>query len=260
MKVKIDKLSTSILRVIIISMDSSSIDIGNISISLSSTKKESTLVSSIPYEKAQLVYEFDLSEHSIKNPGDFSYVIMIADTTTNESSKPTKIASGAPFYISGAIKKIQNDFRIVAKQYNGSIIYLFKKIVGDAVCLECWDSDLMGSSNSNCTTCGGTGKMTYYSNPYKTYGDAIKFSDEKFGTQDSGKVMENTMVQMATIADFILTTDDMVYYENSGDWYRIKTRTVSELKSYPVLQKFIMDIMPSGAPETEIAYKLIHKD
>jgi len=259
MKIKIDKLSTSTIRVFIKSIDTI-METGTITLRLSISKKEDSFVVELPYERTKIVYDFDLSKEAPKNPGDFKYLVTVSDGNTDETSRPTIVGSGAPHHISGAVKKIQHDFRRVAKQYNGSVIYMFKKIPTGGNCTDCWDEDLMGSNNSNCKTCGGTGKVTYYSQPFKSYGDAVKFTNEKYGTQDSGKVMENTAVQMSAVADFVLTTDDMVYYDNTGDWYRVKARTVSELQSFPVLQMLIMDLMPSGAPETETAYKLIHKD
>lgn len=259
MKISIDKLSTSILTVFIKSTDGK-VKSGKISLFLYVDRKNKQLVADLPYDDRTLVYEFDMSRMEPKSVGDFSYVAEISDDISTEVSRNTKIYKGAPHHISGAVKKIQSDFKLVAKTHNGSVIYMFKKIPGTQKCDTCWDEDLMASNNSSCEICGGTGKMSYYANPYKSYGAAIQFAGEKYGTQDAGRVMESTVVQMSAPAEFALTTDDMVYYERTGDWYRVKTRTISELQTVPTLQMLVMDLMPSGAPETETAYKLIHKD
>jgi hypothetical protein len=209
------------------------------------------------YDNRKLDYEFNLSRKEPKSVADFDYFAEVTSGENSERSRKAKLFGGAPHHISGAVKKIQNDFRVVAKTHNGSIVYMFKRIPGEARCPECWDEDLMSSNNSNCPVCGGKGFMSYYSTPYKTYGSAINFANEKYGTQDQGKTMENTSVTMSAVADFVLTTDDMVYYDKTGDWYRVKARTISELQTVPVLQNLIMDLMPSDSPEVEIAEKTL---
>ncbi len=223
-------------------------------------RKNASPVASLPYQDDILYYTFDLSRAEPKSTGDFDYYVEVSDGSLKDQSRKAKVFNGVAHHIAGAVKKIKSDFKLVAKTHNGSIIYMFKRMPSGQKCSLCWDEDLMASNNSSCPECGGKGFMSYYSQPFKSYGSAINFVNEKYGTQDQGKTMENTSVTMSALADFILTTDDMVYYERTGDWYRIKARTISELQSVPTLQMFVMDLMPSGAPETEAAYKLIHKD
>ncbi len=259
MKISISKHSTSIIKVFI--KEPASIESGTISLYMVIDRKNAALVGSMPYDKKTLYYEFDLSRKEPKNIGDFDYYVEVSsDHGGKELSKKAKLFKGAPHHISGAVKKIQSDFIRVAKTHNGSPIYMFKRMPGESRCPECWDEDLMASNNSSCPVCGGKGFMSYYSNPYKSWGSAINFTNEKYGTQDQGKTMESTVVNMSAVADFVLTTDDMVYYEKTGDWYRVKARTISELQTIPTLQMLVMDLMPSNAPETEAAYKLIYKD
>ena len=258
MKISLSKRSTSILEVFM-KQTPSKIKSGIVNLHMVIDRKNSSVVASLPYILETLYYEFNLSNKESKNLGDFDYFIEIISDDEKEISKKAKIFNGVPRHIAGAVKKIKSDFRTVAKTHNGSLVYMFKRMPGEQRCEKCWDEDLMSSNNSSCETCGGKGFMTYYSNPYKTYGSAINFQNEKYGTQDQGKTMENTAVTMSALADFVLTTDDMVYYDRTGDWYRVKARTVSELQSVPTLQMLVMDLMPSGAPETETAYKLINR-
>ena len=257
MKITISKKSTSILEVFI-KDPSTSVKSGTITLFMAIDRKNSVEVSSLPYEDDILHYTFDLSRKEAKNLGDFDYYTEVSDGKASDKSRRAKIFNGAPHHIAGAVKKIKSDFRTVAKTHNGSIIYMFKRMPGEQKCMECWDEDLMSSNNSSCKVCGGKGFLSYYAQPYKTYGSAINFQNEKYGTQDQGKTMEITAVTMSALADFVLTTDDMVFYEKTGDWYRVKARTVSELQSVPTLQLLVMDIMPSGAPETETAYNIIY--
>ncbi len=256
MKISLSKKSTSVLDVFI--KQPSKIKSGTIKLFMVINNKEASEAASMEYDNTVFYYSFNLSRKEPKSVGDFQYYVEVSDGENIEVSRKARAFKGAPHHIAGAVKKIQSDFRIVAKTHNGSIIYMFKRIPGEQKCSECWDNDLMASNNSNCPICGGKGYMSYYSYPYKTYGSAIVFANEKYGTQDQGKTMENTAVTMSSVADFVLTTDDMVFYEKTGDWYRVKARTVSELQTIPTLQTLVMDLMPSEAPETEIAYKIIY--
>lgn len=259
MKASVEKKSTSIIGVYI--KEPSKIQEGEISLKLVKDRKDSYVVAKLPYARDIFYYEFDLSRKEPKSVGDFDYIAEVSsEDGETESTKKMKLFRGLPHHISGAVKKIRSDFRIVAKTHNGSIVYLFKRLPSEEHCPECWDKDLMASNNSSCKSCGGTGFIRTYSKPFKTYGSAINFVNEKYGTQDQGKTMEDTSVVLSTIADFVLTTDDMLYYEKTGDFYRVKARTISELQSYPVLQKLVLDLMPSGAPETEVVRKILEQE
>lgn len=259
MKISISKSSTSILDVFI-KEQPAKIKEGTIDLYTVIDRKNRSLVASMEYHENVLYYKFDMSRKEAKNVGDFDYIVEVHNKDEKEVSRKAKLFNGAAHHIAGAVKKIKSDFRIVAKTHNGSVIYMFKRMPSDQKCETCWDDDLMSSNDSSCPECGGKGFITYYASPYKTFGSAINFTNEKYGTQDQGKTMENTSVTMSALADFVLTTDDMVYYKKTGDWYRVKARTISELQSVPTLQMLVMDLMPSGAPETEAAYKLIYGD
>jgi len=259
MNAYLEKSSTSIIDAFI--REPSKIDSGTIRLKLVQDKRNNYSVSELPYRKNIMHYEFDLSRREPKSIGDFDYILEVEDRNGNiEETKRMKLFRGAPHHISGAVKKIRNDFRIVAKTHNGSVVYLFKRLPSDEHCKLCWDNDLMASNNTSCSACGGTGFIRIYSKPYKTYGSSIDFTNEKYGTQDQGKTMEDTSVILSTIADFVLTTDDMLFYAKTGDFYRVKARTVSELQSYPVLQKFVLDLMPSDSPEAETARKILEQE
>jgi hypothetical protein len=61
------------------------------------------------------------------------------------------------------------------------------------------------------------------------------------------------------LADFILMENDIIFYEKTRDWLRVKDRTISELQTYPVLQSFTAAVMPSGSPEIEVAKKQLER-
>jgi hypothetical protein len=257
-KARINKDGSSILRVFIDRIDEP-IENGVIELYLVDPKKEKTLIAKQPYEKLTLVYDFDMADNSPYNIGDYNYSVIIKDETSVSESKPMKLFGGAPMHIRGAIKKIRYDFQIVAKQYNGSKAYLFKRIPGQEKCPACWDEDLQSSSNSNCLVCGGTGFISYYSKPYKTYAGPLHFANEAFSTEDAGKVLQSPLIRISMLADFILMENDIIFYEKTRDWLRVKDRTISELQTYPVLQSFTAAVMPSGSPEIEVAKKQLER-
>jgi len=259
MKASLEKNSTSIIDAFI--KEPSKIDSGTIRLKLVQDKKNSYIVSELPYRKNIMHYEFNMSRKEPKSIGDFDYILeVVGDNGDTEETRKMKLFRGAPHHISGAVKKIRNDFRVVAKTHNGSIVYLFKRLPSDEHCPSCWDNDLMASSNTSCSVCGGTGFIRIYSKPYKTYGSSVNFTNEKYGTQDQGKTMEDTSVVLSTVADFVLTTDDILFYAKTGDFYRVKARTISELQTYPVLQRLILDLMPSDSPEVETAKKILEQE
>ena len=255
-KAKIQKEGSSILRVFINNFDAP-IKSGIIKLKLVVDRKNSTVVAEQPFDFLTLVYDFNLSGNSPYNIGDYDYIVEIDDGEQQDYSRPIKLFGGAPVYIRGAIKKIRDDFRRVAKSLNGSVVYLFKRIPGSQKCEACWDEDLQSSNNTNCKVCGGTGFISYYSNPFKTYAGPLNFANETFSTEDAGKVLQTPSVTLSVIADFILIENDIIFYAKTGDWYRVKARTVSELQTYPVLQNFIAAVMPSGSPEVEQASKIL---
>ena len=256
MKARIEKDGSSILKVLI-DVPPENISEGTIELRMVVDKGDSTPVATQPYTHTVLSYEFRLSGSSPYNIGDYDYIIRISDGIAEEKSRILKMFDGLPSYLRGALKKIRRDFEIISKQYNGSIVYLFKRLPSKEHCPVCWDNDLRSSSNSNCPTCGGTGFITYYTSPYKTYAGPLHFSNETFSTDDTGKTAQGHLSSVATIASFILTENDMLYYDKTKEWYRVKARTVSELRNYPVLQTFTVSLMPSTAPEVEVAKKYL---
>jgi hypothetical protein len=257
-KANITKDGSSVINVLISKIDTI-IDEGTIRLLMVVDRKNATVVGEQPYNKMDYAYTFDLSDNAPYNIGDYDYKVEVesADGSKKEESRTLRLFGGAPTHIRGAIKKVRNDFKIVSKKYNGSVVYLFKRIPGQEKCPVCWDEDLQSSNNSNCPECGGTGFVTYYANPYKTYAGPMHWDNETFSTEDAGKVMQNPTVQVSTIADFVLMENDLIYYVKTGDWLRVKARTVSELQTYPVLQTFIAATMPSDSPEVEKAKKLL---
>ena len=256
MKVKLTKVSTYVIGVVINSADPS-ITEGEISLVLSIGKDNSKTVMTLPYSNREVLYSFNLSKKLPRSLGDFYYIVSISDGSNTDATKKIGLFGNIPHHISGAIKKIRHDFGIIAKNYNGSEAYFFKKLKSEEVCPDCWDRDLRASSNSNCKTCGGTGYVTYFTNPYKTYCGEIKWSNETYKTEDPGKSMPTTTVSISALADLILTTDDIIYYVSTGDFFRVVSRTVSEMKGNPVLQTLVSNMIPSNFPDAEICKDLV---
>ena len=254
MKAKITKVSTSIIDVVINRVDPAIIE-GDLSLMLYISKGAIETVMTLPYTNREVGYSFNLSKRLPRSLGDFEYVVSLSGGGLLDETKKSSLSGNVPHHISGVIKRIRHDFTIISKKYNGSVAYFFKKIKGETTCPDCWDKDLRSSNNSNCKTCGGTGYISYFTNPYKTYCGEIKWSNETYTTEDPGKSMPTTTVSISALADLILTTDDIVYYVNTGDFLRVVSRTVSEMRANPVLQTLVSNTIPSNFPDAEICKK-----
>jgi hypothetical protein len=259
MNVKLSKISTNILKAVVSDVDNR-IKSGKISIFLFLKKDNTEEVLTLPYSSSELSYIFDMSKKFPRNIVDFDYQIKVCDGNTCDETRRLKLFGSLPPHLSGAVKKIQYDFDIVSRRYNGSVAYFFKKLPGDEKCSECWDNDLDGSNNSNCSVCGGTGKIRSFTNPYKTICGPIKWQQETYAIDGPGKTLANPTVSISAIADVVMTTDDIIYYASTSEFYRVINRTVSEVKSFPVLQTLISNLIPSGYTDAEICQKkLIEK-
>ncbi len=254
MKVKLSKVSTTILKAIVSDVDSR-IDNGEISLILFLKKDNTEEILTLPYKNTKLEYIFDMSKKFPRNIGDFDYKIIVKNENISDETRKLKLFGSLPPHLSGAVKKIQHDFDIVSRKYNGSIAYMFKKLPSDEKCPECWDDDLDASNNSNCGTCGGTGKLRSFTEPFKTVCGPIKWQQESYSLDNPGKALANPSVSISSIADIVMTTDDIIYYVATGEFYRVLNRTVSEMQTFPVLQTLVANLIPSNYPDAEICYK-----
>jgi hypothetical protein len=177
----------------------------------------------------------------------------------DETRKTTLFKKLQP-HLSGLSKKIRHDFDIVSRNYNGSVCYFFKKLPGEEHCSECWDNDIGGSNNSNCQVCGGTGFLRYFSRPFKTVCGPISWQQETYSVDNPGKTLANPSVSINALADVVMTTDDIIYYKNTAEFYRVTSRTVSELKAHSVLQTLNANLIPSNYTDSEICKKLLQED
>lgn len=256
MKASILKHTTSELTVLVQDVNSK-IESGSIILKLFIGKNNSETIHKLAYSKVDLVYTFDMSKKLPRSLMDMIYIIEIFDETNKDVSKKISISKKMPPHLSGPLKKIKHDFLITAKNYNGSKAYFFKKLPGEKVCEACWDKDLKASNNSNCKTCGGSGYIRYFANPYLTYCGPVKWANEAHRTQSSGKELASTTVTISALADFIMNTDDMIYYVKTGDFYRVISRTVSEIQASPVLQALVSNLVPSNYPDAEICANIL---
>ncbi len=256
MKVKALKRSTDIIR-IIISTPPLNIKDGTITLNLYLSKNDKEKLISLPYSNLTVSYDFNFSKILPRNISDFEYNIVVSDDNSTEETRKVRLFPSLPHHLSGAIKKIQHDFSIISRKYNGSEALFFKKIPGEDNCTECWDNDLQSSNNSNCPVCGGTGKMRYFSNPYKTICGPIKWQQETYSIDNPGKALASTSVMISSLPDLMLTTDDVIFYKKTGEFFRVVSRTVSELQTMPSLQNFVANLIPSDYPDAEICSKLM---
>jgi hypothetical protein len=254
MRVSLKKESTNLLVAYITDV-SPQIESGIVKLFLFLKKGNEEIVSELPFFKDTVEYIFDLSEHFPRNISDFDYKIIISNEDFSEETRRLKLFGNAPFYLSGVIKKVRYDFDITSRRFNGGYGYFFKKLPGEEKCPECWDKDLEGSNNSNCTVCGGSGKMRTYTKPVKVVCGPIKWQQESYSLDSPGKTLATPSVSISAIADVVLTTDDVIFYEKTGEFYRVISRSVSEIQTFPVLQTLIANLLPSNSSEAGICYK-----
>lgn len=259
MKAEVIKVSSDLIRIIVLDPPSL-VEEGTIELNLFFEKKHIENIASAPYRKDELAYNFDFTKKLPRNIGDFNYVVKVSDGTNSEETKKISLIKRIPHHLSGLVKKIQGDFKTVAKNYNGSDAFFFKKIPGDKKCTQCWDNDLEGSNNSNCPVCGGTGKVRYFSRPYKTICGPIKSQHDGYAVDKPGKAIADTSVTISSIADMLLTTDDVIFVVRTGEFYRVEDRTVSEVKSIPVLQTLNAHLIPTGYPDEEICRQMLESE
>lgn len=259
MKVKASKISTDVIR-IFVNEQPLSIKEGTITLYLYLSRNDQEETLSAPYSKDRVVYDFNFGKKHPRNIGDLKYSVGVKDGDVEEKTRRVSIFGGLPHHLNGLKKKIESDFRIVARGYNGSRAWFFKKLPGEEQCNECWDKDLGGSNNSSCKVCGGTGRMRYFARPYKTICGPIVWSDEKFVVDDPGKELQSTLVKITSVADLLLVTDDILYYESTGEFYRVTSRTVSAVQSTPVLQTMISSLLPSDYSDARLCRKLLDEE
>ncbi len=258
MRVSVLKHSTSKLTVLIRSVDQS-IASGVIYLKLFIGKDNTETIHKLNYSRFELVYDFNMSKKLPRSILDMDYVVEVSDGTTKDETRKISVGRGLPRHLSGVSKKIKRDFTLKAKHYNGSKAYFFKKLPSEETCSECWDRDLEASNNSNCRRCGGSGYMRYFANPYLTYCGPVKWSNEGHQVQSAGKEMVSTTVSIPALADFVMTTDDIIYHVQTGDFYRVTFRTSSELQSNSILQTLIANVVPTGYPDVEICSAILKK-
>lgn len=244
--------SSSVVEVFI--TDGPSLEQGTISLLLYNKQKESTSVLSIDYTISSLSFIFDISELTPSYVSHYDFSIEIRDVNGKvlASSKLKSSVGKVDSMITGVVKKVVHDFTLVAKNINGSKVVLFKKLSSGEKCKECWDDDLDSSSNSNCKTCGGTGKITRYSQPYTTYAGALQFSNDSLDHRQEGMISDYGPIVLSLPAMVKLATDDVLFYQILGIWLIVNTRvSIASLKRMDTLQTVAMSELPSHSPQVE---------
>ncbi len=251
MRISIIKTSLSRLRVIINSIDRN-INYDEIVLSQYFGRNNTVEALRMPYEKDKIEYEFNLSRKLPREIGSFKYIVTLTSEKDTEESRPTKIKFSTSWHVSGMAKKIKHDFYIASKNVNGSKIFIFKKLSSGGVCPECWDDDLESSNDSNCKTCSGSGKIISYSKPVKTYAGPLIYAGVTHETMEAGKELVDSMATVTTDADIILSSDDVLFYVNTSEFYRVDSVTPSLLQSEPVTQQLVVQELPTNSFQSEI--------
>jgi hypothetical protein len=226
---------------------------GKISLLLfSKTGSGSTQILSQDYSKDVLSFIFDISEVRPLYVSRYNLAIEIKDNDgiSIEEVKLRDTKGKIDALITGAVKKVIHDFIVVAKNINGSKVFLFKKMSSGERCQQCWDYDLDSSTNSDCPTCGGTGQLFRYSKPYITYGGALQSSSISRQHAQEGMIADYGETKLSLPALVELRTDDIVYYQILGLWFIVNSNlTISGLKSIDTLQTILMNELPSHSPQ-----------
>jgi len=231
---------------------------GRISLNLFNKKSGSTELISIEYHRDQPSFIFDISELMPAQVGAYNTSVSILDEdgiVVEEAAIKDSVGK-IDRLIRGSVKVVIHDFIRVAKNINGSKIFIFKKMYFGENCEECWDEDLDSSNNSNCKTCGGTGKAIQYSQHYVTYGGAIQPIPTERELKQEGMIMEFGPQIMSLPATLHLETDDIIYYQILGTWFIVNSNaSAASLKSISSLQTVQMSELPSHAPQVEMLSK-----
>jgi len=231
---------------------------GKISINLFNKKYGSSEVITMEYHRDQISFIFDLSELIPSQVSQYNFSISISDIdgTIVEEVKLRDSVGRIDKMLSGAVKKIIHDFIIVAKNINGSKVFIFKKMYSGENCSLCWDRDLDSSTDSNCKKCGGTGKTSRYSKPYTTYAGALQSSSNSKENMQEGMVSDYGPQTVSLPAVVELETDDIIYYQILGVWFIVNSSlSVASLKTIDSLQTVAISELPSHSPQVETLSK-----
>ncbi|MDF1879620.1 hypothetical protein JHD46_08220 [Sulfurimonas sp. SAG-AH-194-C20] len=218
-------------------------------------KTDVSEVETIPFDYKNIFHTFYIGDHRIFDAYSYSYRAEAVDKNGDVilSIKLKPLENQADYRIRGIARKVKADFTIVARRMNGSVIYAFKKMKLKEKCSSCWDYNLESSSDSSCKECGGLGRVSYYSNPIKTYARAVNVNSESLNLVNVGQEgVGNSTISM--LQDITLFTDDVFFYQSTGKWFIVNTSiSASTIQNIPTLQTLSISELPSDSPQIEIA-------
>jgi hypothetical protein len=249
-------LSSSIVEVFL--ENRPTLERGEIVLLLSPPKSRGAKILSQEYKDDVLSFTFDISELRPMYVTFYDLTIELRDINGNiiGEAKLKKSVGKIDSMITGITKKVIQDFIIVAKNINGSKVFIFKKMNTGEKCKECWDYDLDSSMNSNCPVCGGTGMSTRYSQSYVTYAGAIQASSLSRENTQEGMTSNYGPSQLSLPSMIELETDDVLFYQIRGMWFIVNSNiTISALKNIDTLQTVAISELPSHSPQIETLSK-----
>jgi len=223
-----------------------------------SDKKHSTLINKKDFDPRKTFYTF-LNNDTIlvEQMEALNFIVCLYDENDNkiEESRPFCYTGNIRPRLQGVVNRVIQDFNVVAKNYNGSKAFVYKKLPGRVKCKECWDEDLESSTNTQCKSCGGSGYEQLYAYPIKMFFGPIQAQKGADQLLDEGRIDEIPSMSVTTTADISLWTGDIFFYELTGDWFIILQVTASSIMEAGTLQTIFCNYIPSNAPEMRAAIK-----
>ena len=164
----------------------------------------------------------------------------------------------------GILKTKRQEFIIKAKKINGNRLLIFRALNTKEHCPDCWDDDLRCSNNTSCPTCGGTGFIDKYSEPFFTWGGPYmnqpanppRGSEEGYLDNDPGA---GAGASISLLGDIPLESRDLIYVIDVGELSVVTQVQQTYFNSLIISQNAIMTSLPSESREFKSIYKDLEK-
>lgn len=220
-------------------------------------KQKVSDIMTIDFDPFNIFHTFAIDDYRIFDVYSYEYAAKIIYGNGEEVNVKLRVKERKPnSRIRGVAKKVKRDFKIACKRLNGSVVHIFKKMKLEEKCLECWDSDLDSSNNSSCSVCGGLGRVSYYSNPIKTYAGAVITTGDALTMSNVGQVGLSGSTHVSMLQDVSLFTDDIFFYHSTGKWFIVNSvAQQSTVKNIPTLQTLVISELPTGSTQIDTALK-----
>jgi hypothetical protein len=183
----------------------------------------------------------------------FKVDLLLGDAIVGTLTSPTMNTITVPWK-RGIIKVKKQEFLIKAKNINGNKLLVFKKLNDRVHCPDCWDKDLRTSNNTNCPTCGGTGYIDKYSEPFFTWGGPYMTQPvtPPLGNIE-GKDRYNpnlgAMASISLLPDIPMNELDLVYIVEARELNIVKSITQTSFNNMLISQNVSVASLPVSSRE-----------